>query len=183
MARPALLAILLGAYVFCLLINLNTVSGCCFFFFCWCDCFPSDGKVTISTAEGCEIKEMRNLSIGDLVLSYNVSSGTNEFSKVITFLEYRPNRLRNYPALHLENGKSLALTSDHLVFKVEKKEAGNSTDLELIARLARHVKKGHQLFYADELSQESEMVKVNDVQKTTKPGAYNPLTLSVNYFF
>ena len=175
MVRSAWLTILLGAFfVFvhadCTCVNVNV------------NCFPADGKVIVSTDEGPKRKEMKNLSIGDLVLSYNMSSAINEFSKVITFLEYRPNKLANHSVLHLENGKTLTLTNDHLLFKVEREESDDTTSLELVARFARHIKEGDQVLYVDELSRDSELVSVNNIQKTTKLGAYNPLTNSGNLY-
>ena len=145
-------------------------------------CFPADAKVTVSTDEGLKIIEMKQLAIGDLVLSYNVSSGMKEFSKVITFLDYKPNMLTNYSVLYFENGNTLTLSSDHLLFKVERQEADDNAKLELVARLARHIKKGDDLFYADNSRRGSEIARVGDIQKTRKLGAFSPLTNSGNLF-
>ena len=128
-------------------------------------CFPGDA--TVFSKDGTKL--MKDLKIGDKVLCNNT-----DFSEVIAFLHYQPTEIAVYLTLDTEQGSSITISANHLVFTAISPE---SSSMKVQPLLAGEIKEGDSLIVCDEQNQPatSQVTKIHTVQKQ---GVYAPLTRS-----
>ena len=121
-------------------------------------------------------KRLSDLNIGDTVLSVNSASGELEFSPVILFLDREPTEVRQFYSLLTENGHSLTLTPEHLIFSHFAEDASQA---EFEAVYAKDVQEGDFVLVSTGKGQ-LEKVRVTQVEMRVLTGVYAPLTSAGN---
>ncbi|XP_071452855.1 desert hedgehog protein B-like [Hetaerina americana] len=150
------------------------------YFCCACDsgpCFPGDSKVVLMPSG--DIISMNKLRIGQYVLAAN-EEGKLVGSKVLGFLDKRPNETAPYITLTLSSGHAVSLSANHLLYAtIWKNSTKDKTDesSHVIPNqpvFAGEVRMGNYLFIPHE-----GLLKADPVIGITygfKLGAYVPLT-------
>lgn len=127
-------------------------------------CFPGDSLVTTSTGQK---KKLSQLQIGEKVLSRNAKTNKLVYSEVILFLDYDPLQKRQFLIISLASGRTLTVTSTHLVLKKHS---------EVVQTVfAGNIQIGDVLLVSDSNNsiQEDSVIKISGVVRT---GVYAPLT-------
>ncbi|GFN87849.1 hedgehog protein [Plakobranchus ocellatus] len=70
---------------------------------------------------------MSEVKVGDRVLSTNTEDGTLIFSEVVAFLDRDPHRMASFYTIETASGKSVTLTSKHLLYYFSQKDVEDST--------------------------------------------------------
>lgn len=136
-------------------------------------CFSANSTVMMSDGSR---KRLSELQIGDTVLSVNSASGELEFSPVILFLDRQPTEVRQFYSLLTENGHSLTLTPEHLIFSHFAEDASQA---EFEAVYAKDVQEGDFVLVSTGKGQ-LEKVRVTQVEMRVLTGVYAPLTSAGN---
>ncbi|CEF59254.1 Hedgehog protein, Hint domain and Hint domain C-terminal and Hint domain N-terminal-containing protein [Strongyloides ratti] len=133
-------------------------------------CFSGDMKVIIPNG----IKKMKDVKIGDIVLSMEESSVT--FNKVIGFLHRKPNLTATFNHLITESKKELKLTDYHLIYKSQC----NIKDSKIVLSYAKDIKIGDCVYTLIDGHQNNKFLKekVKEIKKVEEIGIYSPLTTS-----
>jgi Hint module len=127
-------------------------------------CFPQDASVLLESGEH---RAMKDLQIGDHVLTWNLDTKVYEYSEVYAFLDRKPADEFDYMRLVLDsNANSVEISPRHRLFKQE----GDS----LVDTDAQDVQAGDHV----QVSGEESPVQVRKVAKLRRQGAYAPVTLS-----
>ena len=121
-------------------------------------------------------KRLSELQIGDTVLSVNSASGELEFSPVILFLDREPTEVRQFYSLLTENGHSLTLTPEHLIYSHFAEDA---IQAEFEAVYAKDVQEGDFVLVSTGRG-DLERVRVIQVEMRVLTGVYAPLTSAGN---
>lgn len=131
-------------------------------------CFHGDSVVY--TNEG--IRKMSELQVGHEVLTVS-KDGNLVFSEVILFLDWDPNKKRQFYVLKTERGQEITLTPSHLIFSSPK----NGTIVHAV--FTRDIKPGDYIYTKDK--HENVLPdRVLSVIAITDTGVYAPLTLQGN---
>lgn len=120
------------------------------------------------------IKKMKDVKIGDIVLSMEESSVT--FNKVIGFLHRKPNLTATFNHLITESKKELKLTDYHLIYKSQC----NIKDSKIVLSYAKDIKIGDCVYTLIDGHQNNKFLKekVKEIKKVEEIGIYSPLTTS-----
>ena len=123
--------------------------------------------------EGGEIKSLKDVVAGDMVLSVD-NSGNHVFSEVITFLDrdfHSPARFLN---IQLEDGSSLTVTPNHLLFSISSQHyTKQSTYSHSSETFAGDLKVGDVLFTTSNSTTAS---RISEITELTQNGFIAPLT-------
>jgi hypothetical protein len=130
-------------------------------------CFPAESYAYLQSGDKVKMKDLR---IGDQVLALD-DTGRVVYSDVILMLDKQESDELAYYVLRTDNGHSLTLSADHLVF-ISK--FSNST---MSAKQARYVSTGEYLYEWHINSQKFLPRQIQTITIETKMGAYAPLTL------
>lgn len=135
-------------------------------------CFPETASVHL---EGGGTKTMKELQIGDKVASMD-ASGHIGYSKVVTFLDIKPNSSSTYISIQTTNpAAEVAITESHLIYQLNKHA------LLETARFARDLKVGDFVYVRNGAALEKFTAgRVVSVKRSTRKGAYAPLTETGN---
>ena len=132
-------------------------------------CFPASAKVVASTG----IKSMEEVRPGDRLQAV-ASDGSLVFSEVLMFLDRSPKEVRRYVTIKTERGRTLTLTSTHLVY------TGDRWCDELSCMRATYagmVEAGQAVMVKEK---ELEAQVVESVGTATEQGVFAPLTREGN---
>nr|XP_022900483.1 tiggy-winkle hedgehog protein [Onthophagus taurus] len=129
-------------------------------------CFSSES--TVKTSSG-ETKQLKDLEIGENILTYDLETGETVFSEVLLFLDRNPGEVRRF--VHVETTRrTLKVTASHLVVI---KDANNITRTIFAAEL----KVGDTvLVLKDENARTIIMDRVEKISWSSEIGVYAPLT-------
>ena len=133
-------------------------------------CFPA--SATVVTSNG--LKRMEEVRPGDKLQSV-ASDGSIVFSEVLMFLDRSPKEVRRYVTLKTEKGRTLTLTSTHLVY------AGDRWCDELSCMRATYagmVEEGQAVMVKEEEELVAQLVE--EVGVATEQGVFAPLTREGN---
>lgn len=86
-------------------------------------CFSS--RSTVQREGGTRVP-MSRLAVGDRVLSVDPSSGVFRYAPVVGFLHRSPNETATVWDVETEDGQTVTLTPDHLIFAGSEEETGSS---------------------------------------------------------
>lgn len=133
-------------------------------------CFPPDTTVMVEGSAGAGSKLMKDLKVGDRVLS-TTATGELVYSPVIALLHKSPKTIMTYVKITTENNKHL-LTPSHLLFR-HKRSTGSLDTSEAV--FASKIQTGDYVF---SLSSNKSIVaeRVNGISYVDIKGAYGPLT-------
>ena len=133
-------------------------------------CFPA--SATVVTSNG--LKRMEEVRPGDKLQAV-ASDGSIVFSEVLMFLDRSPKEVRRYVTLKTERGRTLTLTSTHLVY------AGDRWCDELSCMRATYagmVEEGQAVMVKEEEELVAQLVE--EVGVATEQGVFAPLTREGN---
>ena len=124
-------------------------------------CFPPQSTVR-SMRDGVEITlRLEEIVVGDLVLTYDYTKRRLAYTKLILWADADFHTPTKYFKLDLEDGSSIKLTEEHLIFVDESHRA----------IMAKNVKPGDLLYKAD-----VGYLKVRTVRLVTEKGLCGPIT-------
>lgn len=129
-------------------------------------CFP--GRALVKSGEG-KYHVMRDLLPGSDICSWDteIYSQKGTFSKVLTYLDWKPDQVTDFLKLTTVNGEYIEISRDHLIFsKQDSKESSGFIQ-------AKYIKLGDNL-----LNEHGVWLKVVSVETVSLRGAYAPLTYS-----
>lgn len=136
------------------------------------NCFPETASVHL---EGGRTKTMKELRIGDKVAAMD-TSGRIVYSRVVTFLDIKPNTSGEYISIQTRNpAAEVTITESHLIYQLNK-----HSPLESV-RFARDLRVGDFVYIRNGAGMEKFTAgRVNGVKRSTAKGAYAPLTETGN---
>uniref|UniRef100_A0A4W4F3E1 Hedgehog protein n=1 Tax=Electrophorus electricus TaxID=8005 RepID=A0A4W4F3E1_ELEEL len=137
-------------------------------------CFPASGMVMVS---GGLLKPMSRLRPGDAVLASS-ELGDVVFSRVLLFLHLDPESRSTFLILSTEDGRCLALTSNHLIFVASTNKPHYH---EYYADFASRVRRGDYVLIS---GRDGSMrpSKITSISQEERSGVYAPLTEHGNLF-
>lgn len=135
-------------------------------------CFPETASVRL---EGGRTKTMKELQIGDKIASMD-SSGRLVYSKVVTFLDIKPNISNAFITIQTKNpAAEVAITESHLIYRL------NKHSLMETALFARDLKVGDFVYVRHGTDSEKFTAgRVAGIKWNRSKGAYAPLTETGN---
>lgn len=135
-------------------------------------CFPETASVSL---EGGRTKTMKELRIGDKVAGMDMS-GRIVYSKVVTFLDIKPNSSSTFITIQTKNpAAEVAITESHLIYQLNKHA------LLETAIFARDLKIGDFVYVRHGSALEKFTAgRVTGVKWSQGKGAYAPLTETGN---
>ncbi|XP_022784474.1 sonic hedgehog protein-like isoform X1 [Stylophora pistillata] len=136
------------------------------------NCFPEIASVRL---EGGRTKTMKELKIGDKVAAMD-TSGRIVYSRVVTFLDIKPNTSSEYLSIQTRNPEAeVTITESHLIYQLNK-----HSPLESV-RFARDLRVGDFVYVRNGAGLEKFTAgRVSGVKRSTAKGAYAPLTETGN---
>lgn len=141
-------------------------------------CFPGD---TLVTLEGGATKPMRDLRLGDRVLTSAAadSFGPLVYSPVLSFLDRQPNTTKSFFVIGTRAGLNITLTAAHLIFVTDCPSLAGETRKDSAGELrtvfASEVRPGQCVLTAQN---EAALSVVTFVEERSGSGLYAPLTHS-----
>lgn len=135
-------------------------------------CFPEASFVRL---EGGRTKTMKELRIGDKVAAMD-ASGRLVYSKVVTFLDIKPNSSSTFITIQTKNpAAEVAITESHLIYQINKHA------LQETALFARDLKVGDFVYVRSGTGLEKFTAgRVTSVKWSHGKGSYAPLTETGN---
>lgn len=115
---------------------------------------------------------MSDLRVGDRVLSIS-SSGSVEYSDVMTFMDRDDDSYGLFYTLHTDSGKFLTLTAKHLLYIAKNNSTFSGVDDSEIV-FADTVREGQYLILGD--TDSLNLSKIVKITVDTRKGIYAPLT-------
>jgi len=138
-------------------------------------CFP--GHATVRTQDGQRVA-LSDLSLGDIILALDVSTGLPVYSEVIAFLHASKYVPQNSPFIRIatEDGVTITLTPDHLIYVADSEPEIFSAQ----ARYAASIKPGDYIFSVYSSGENISASKVLEVvdEICSGCGFYAPLTMA-----
>ena len=136
-------------------------------------CFPEDATVRL---EGGRTKTMKELQVGDKVAGMDVVTGRIVYSRVLTFLDIKPNSNKAFITIRTKTpAAEVAITESHLIYQLNK-QAQQET-----AVFARDIKVGDFVYVRKGTALEKFTAgRVAAIYWSRGQGAYAPLTETGN---
>lgn len=136
-------------------------------------CFPEDATVRL---EGGRTKTMKELQVGDKVAGMDVVTGRIVYSRVLTFLDIKPNSNKAFITIRTKTpAAEVAITESHLIYQLNK-QAQQET-----AVFARDIKVGDFVYVRKGTALEKFTAgRVAAIYWSRGHGAYAPLTETGN---
>lgn len=136
-------------------------------------CFPEDATVRL---EGGRTKKMKELRVGDKVAGLDGVTGRVVYSRVMTFLDIKPNSSNTFITIRTKTpAAEVAITESHLIYQLNK-QAQRET-----AVFARDLKVGDFVYVRHGTALEKFTAgRVVGIKSSRGKGAYAPLTETGN---
>ncbi|XP_065677164.1 uncharacterized protein LOC105846404 isoform X2 [Hydra vulgaris] len=132
-------------------------------------CFSGNGKIIVMKIYP-EIKLIKELNVGDKVLSFETKTKKFIYSTVYMFAHKNETKKMNFLKISCKNGSSVTLSPKHLVY----------TD-HYNVKHADQIKIGNGIWTTSiDNSEEMNLCKVDAIKLTKSVGFYAPLTMSGN---
>lgn len=134
-------------------------------------CFSGLSRVMVEGSDAA--LPIRDLSIGDRVLSLDVATGSLHYDDVVAFLHRSGDESAYFHRLEAENDVTIHVTPSHLLFSADL-EGSVLTSAEAVP--ASDVTEGRYIFVAMGNASSVSAVKVRHVRVMREVGVYAPLT-------
>ncbi|CAG9769287.1 unnamed protein product [Ceutorhynchus assimilis] len=124
-------------------------------------CFT--GESTVLTSTGVR-RQLSELHVGEKILSHDPATQKLVFSEVILFLDYNPSQRREFLNFHLKSGRTLTVTSNHLITLKDGRTV-----------YAKSLKIGDNLLVSDDKNSLSKDT-IEQIKTVFRTGVFAPLT-------